>query len=94
MPCSLTEKLTTRLDLYNAFLAPGSPCELNIDHNLRNALVTRMTRFELPDTALLTTVKEVIALYNQAQSSVFKLMASVSRLHTVHVCILPGVPTH
>jgi len=37
-----------------------------------------MTRFELPDTALLTTVKEVIALYNQAQSSVFKLMASVS----------------
>lgn len=23
--------------LYNAFLAPGSPCELNIDHNLRNS---------------------------------------------------------
>jgi len=73
----------TRPDLYNAFLAPGSPCELNIDHNLRNALVTRMTRFELPDTALLTTVKEVIALYNQAQSSVFKLMASVCLLPTI-----------
>lgn len=41
--------------------------------------MTRMTRFELPDAELLSTVKEVISLYNQAQTSVFKLMASVSR---------------
>lgn len=67
-----------KTDLYNAFLAPGSPCELNIDHNLRNALVSRMTRFELPDIELLQTVKEVIQLYDQAQNSVFKLMASDS----------------
>lgn len=37
-----------------------------------------MTRFELPDIELLQTVKEVIQLYDQAQSSVFKLMASDS----------------
>lgn len=37
-----------------------------------------MTRFELPDAELHHTVEEVIGLYDQAQSSVFKLMASVS----------------
>lgn len=37
-----------------------------------------MTRFELPDVELLHTVKEVIQLYDQAQNSVFKLMASDS----------------
>lgn len=39
-----------------------------------------MTRFELPDAELHHTVEEVIGLYDQAQSSVFKLMASVSDL--------------
>lgn len=37
-----------------------------------------MTRFELPDDELLQTVREVIQLYDQAQNSVFKLMASDS----------------
>ena len=37
-----------------------------------------MTRFELPDIELLQTVKEVIRLYDEAQNSVFKLMASDS----------------
>lgn len=73
------------LDLYNAFLAPGSPCELNIDHSLRNALVSRMTRFELPDTELLSTANDIVQLYDQAQSSVFKLMASVSKIVSPHL---------
>lgn len=37
-----------------------------------------MTKFELPDGELLQTVREVIQLYDQAQNSVFKLMASDS----------------
>ena len=40
--------------------------------------MSRMTRFELPDIELLQTVKDVIQLYDQAQNSVFKLMASDS----------------
>ena len=65
-------------DLYNSFLAPGSPCELNIDHTLRNSLVSRMTRFELPDTQLLATANDIVQLYDQAQTSVFKLMSADS----------------
>jgi len=64
--------------LYNAFLAPGSPCELNIDHNLRNALASRMTRAVGEDTEMITSLDEVATLFDQAQTSVFKLMASVS----------------
>jgi len=65
-------------DLYNSFLAPGSPCELNIDHTLRNSLVSRMTRFELPDNQLLATANDIVQLYDQAQTSVFKLMSADS----------------
>ena len=67
------------LGLYNAFLAPGSPCELNIDHSLRNALASRMTRAVGDDKAMVASLKEVANLFQRAQSSVFKLMASVSR---------------
>jgi GTPase-activating protein SST2 len=63
--------------LYNAFLAPGSPCELNIDHSLRTALAGRMTRAVGEDDAMLKSLDEVAALFDQAQTSVFKLMASV-----------------
>ncbi|KAI4720804.1 RGS-domain-containing protein [Aureobasidium sp. EXF-10727] len=64
--------------LYNAFLAPGSPCELNIDHNLRNALASRMTRAVGEDTEMIASLDEVATLFDQAQTSVFKLMASDS----------------
>lgn len=64
--------------LYNAFLAPGSPCELNIDHSLRTALAGRMTRAVGDDDAMVKSLDEVAALFDQAQVSVFKLMASVS----------------
>ncbi|KAL9095682.1 MAG: hypothetical protein Q9165_002114, partial [Trypethelium subeluteriae] len=64
--------------LYNAFLAPGSPCELNIDHSLRNALASRMTRAVGDDKSMVASLKEVANLFQRAQSSVFKLMASDS----------------
>ena len=66
--------------MYNAFLAPGSPCELNIDHSLRTALAARMTRAVGEDDAMLKSLDEVAALFDQAQTSVFKLMASVCSL--------------
>lgn len=64
--------------LYNAFLAPGSPCELNIDHSLRNNLASRMTRAVGDDEAMIESLREVVTLFDLAQASVFKLMASVS----------------
>jgi hypothetical protein len=64
--------------IYNAFLAPGSPCELNIDHLLRNQLATRMTKAVGQDGAMIESLREVTKLFEEAQLSVFKLMASVS----------------
>lgn len=74
----IRETLASAYSLYNAFLAPGSPCELNIDHNLRNALAARMTRAIGDDEQMIQSLDEVATLFDQAQSSVFKLMASVS----------------
>ncbi|KAK5171392.1 uncharacterized protein LTR77_004536 [Saxophila tyrrhenica] len=74
----IRETLASAYSLYNAFLAPGSPCELNIDHNLRNALASRMTRAVGEDEQMLHSLDEVAMLFDQAQSSVFKLMASDS----------------
>jgi len=74
----IRETLASAYSLYNAFLAPGSPCELNIDHNLRNALAGRMTRAVGENEQMLKSLDEVAVLFDQAQSSVFKLMASVS----------------
>ncbi|KAI5307873.1 hypothetical protein KEM55_007176, partial [Ascosphaera atra] len=64
--------------LYNAFLAPGSPCELNIEHNLRNSLASQMTKAVGDDESMLKSLSEVVALFENAQTSVFKLMSSVS----------------
>ncbi|KAK0865315.1 hypothetical protein LTS02_005460 [Friedmanniomyces endolithicus] len=74
----IRETLASAYSLYNAFLAPGSPCELNIDHNLRNALAGRMTRAVGEDEQMLRSLNEVAVLFDQAESSVFKLMASDS----------------
>ncbi|KAF2479904.1 regulator of G protein signaling domain-containing protein [Neohortaea acidophila] len=74
----IRETLASAYSLYNAFLAPGSPCELNIDHNLRNALAARMTRAIGDDEQMIQSLDEVATLFDQAQSSVFKLMASDS----------------
>ncbi|KAH6971989.1 regulator of G protein signaling domain-containing protein [Ilyonectria destructans] len=64
--------------IYNAFLAPGSPCELNIDHQLRNNLATRMTKAVGQDVGMTDTLQEVTSLFEDAQNVVFKLMASDS----------------
>ena len=76
-PEAVRESLASAYSLYNAFLAPGSPCELNIDHSLRNALASRMTRAVGEHELMRDSLREVAALFDQAQSSVYKLMASV-----------------
>ncbi|KAH8804895.1 regulator of G protein-like protein [Xylogone sp. PMI_703] len=72
------ETMASAYGIYNAFLAPGSPCELNIDHMLRNQLATRMTKAVGQDTAMIDSLREVTKLFEEAQISVFKLMASDS----------------
>lgn len=76
-PHSVGSALTLQ-GLYNAFLAPGSPCELNIDHALRNSLASRMTKAVGDDESMFKSLQEVVDLFEMAQVSVFKLMSSVS----------------
>ncbi|KAJ4189627.1 hypothetical protein NW767_000263 [Fusarium falciforme] len=75
---SIKEIMASAYGIYNAFLAPGSPCELNIDHQLRNNLATRMTKAVGQDVAMIDTLQEVTSLFEDAQNAVFKLMASDS----------------
>lgn len=75
---AIKETMASAYGIYNAFLAPGSPCELNIDHLLRNQLATRMTKAVGQDTAMVDSLKEVTRLFEEAQVSVSKLMASDS----------------
>ncbi|RDL33677.1 RGS-domain-containing protein [Venustampulla echinocandica] len=75
---SVKETMASAYGIYNAFLAPGSPCELNIDHLLRNQLATRMTKAVGQDSAMIDSLREVTKLFEEAQVSVFKLMASDS----------------
>ncbi|CAL5869694.1 uncharacterized protein PFLUO_LOCUS3924 [Penicillium psychrofluorescens] len=75
---SVRETLAAAYGLYNAFLAPGSPCELNIDHALRNSLASRMTKAVGDDESMFKSLQEVVSLFELAQNSVFKLMASDS----------------
>lgn len=75
------------IGLYNAFLAPGSPCELNIDHALRNSLASRMTKAVGDDESMFKSLQEVVNLFEMAQTSVFKLMSSVSKSHAHSPCV-------
>jgi hypothetical protein len=77
---TIRETLAAAYGLYNAFLAPGSPNELNIDHALRTQLATRMTRAVGDDAAMLQSLNEVASLFEKAQTSIFKLMSSVSSI--------------
>ncbi|KAL1886039.1 hypothetical protein Cpir12675_006902, partial [Ceratocystis pirilliformis] len=74
----IKEIMAQAYGIYNAFLAPGSPCELNIDHQLRNNLAMRMTKAVGKDITMVETLQDVMALFEDAQSAVFKLMASDS----------------
>lgn len=75
----IKEIMAQAFGIYNAFLAPGSPCELNIEHQLRNNLAMHMTKVVGQEVAMVDTLHEVTALFEDAQNAVFKLMASVSR---------------
>ncbi|KAG5997172.1 hypothetical protein E4U43_002708 [Claviceps pusilla] len=75
---TIKEIMAQAYGIYNAFLAPGSPCELNIDHQLRNNLATRMTKAVGQDNTMIETLQEVSTLFEDAQNAVFKLMASDS----------------
>lgn len=79
---TVRETLASAYGLYNAFLAPGSPCELNIEHNLRNSLASRMTKAVGDDEQMLTSLQEVVNLFELAQTSVYKLMSSVRSSHS------------
>lgn len=85
--------IETAFVIYNTYLAPSSPSELNIDHGLRNELakylddvVTSLTgksftgRVE-PEQASsfnATQLSTMIKLYQRIQTHVFRLMASDS----------------
>ncbi|KAI5807856.1 regulator of G protein signaling domain-containing protein [Peziza echinospora] len=76
---AVRETLAAAYGLYNAFLAPGSPCELNIDHTLRQDMASRMTRAVAKDeNSMYASLKDVAALFERAQQQVFKLMAGDS----------------
>jgi GTPase-activating protein SST2 len=79
---AVKETMASAYGIYNAFLAPGSPCELNIDHLLRNQLATRMTKAVGQDGAMIDSLREVTKLFEEAQISVFKLMASVGSIRS------------
>lgn len=87
---TIKEIMAQAYGIYNAFLAPGSPCELNIDHQLRNNLATRMTKAVGQDNSMIETLQEVATLFEDAQNAVFKLMASVSSLVARHCLSLRG----
>ncbi|KAH6873615.1 regulator of G protein signaling domain-containing protein [Thelonectria olida] len=74
----IKEIMAQAYGIYNAYLAPGSPCELNIDHQLRNKLTTRMTKAVGQGVAMIDTLQEVTPLFENAQIAVLKLMASDS----------------
>lgn len=86
-PSSMQNTLTSK-GLYNAFLAPGSPNELNIDHGLRTQLATRMTRAVGDDAAMLQSLNEVASLFEKAQNSIFKLMSSVRLTFSINSALL------
>lgn len=88
----IKEIMAQAYGIYNAFLAPGSPCELNIDHQLRNNLATRMTKAVGQDVAMIETLEEVTALFEDAQNAVFKLMASVSLFFITSCLVLVLAP--
>ncbi len=75
-------KADQNIGLYNSFLASGAPSELNIDFSLRNRLDSRMIRTDTDEDSMRESLEDVVDLFEQAQNSVFKLMASVRQYST------------
>lgn len=70
-----------------AYLAPASPCELNIDHNLRAELISHMNSVTADkdsskdgNGALMqaSQVQTTMKLYERIQGYIFRLMATDS----------------
>jgi hypothetical protein len=74
----INDSIAQAYRIYHSFLAAGSPCELNIDYQLRNSLITQMTKAVSQNATKIDTLEEVIFLFEEAQDVVCKLMASVS----------------
>ena len=72
--------LTISLGLYNSYLATGAASELNLDHALRTSFDNRMLRTDREDVDIRSALRETVTLFEHAQTSVFKLMASVGVL--------------
>ncbi|GBE79209.1 regulator of G protein signaling domain-containing protein [Sparassis latifolia] len=85
--------IASAFSIYNNYLAPSSPSELNIDHGLRNELsgylsevITSLTgkafqgRVELDQATQFnaTQLQTMIRLYERIQTHVFRLMATDS----------------
>lgn len=71
--------LATAFSHYNAFLAQGSPCELNLDHSLRLDLAARMAKaVDDNEDAIRSALAEVVALFERARGQVLRLMANDS----------------
>jgi GTPase-activating protein SST2 len=71
--------LATAFSHYNAFLAQGSPCELNLDHSLRLDLAARMAKaVDDKEDAIRSALIEVVGLFERARGQVLRLMASDS----------------
>ena len=85
--------INSAFTIYNTYIAPSSPCELNIDHALRSELVVYLTdimtnisgkafsgRLEPEQARALnaTQLQHMIRLYERIQAHVFRLMATDS----------------
>ncbi|KAI5456041.1 regulator of G protein signaling domain-containing protein [Mariannaea sp. PMI_226] len=81
---SAKELLSQSYLLFNTFLAPGSPRELNINHQLRKSFADRMTEAQAMDSSVAETLLQVTSLFEGAQNAVFKLMASDSVPKFIH----------
>ncbi|TYJ57038.1 hypothetical protein B9479_002317 [Cryptococcus floricola] len=78
--------------VYNTYLAPASPCELNIDHNLRADLVSNMNQVTadkeagvkghiepgIGNTLHASQLQTMVKLYERIQVYIFRLMATDS----------------
>lgn len=77
----VSEGLARAYSLFNAYLAAGSPCELNLDHSLRSDMAACMTS-GVDDArgshGTIDTLAKVVDLYDRAQAQVFRLMATDS----------------
>ena len=87
-------------EIYNTYIAPSSPCELNIDHSLRGELVSYLSQVmtditgksfqgklepEQASSLNATQLQAMIRLYDRIQTHVFRLMATDSEIGRAHV---------